>query len=95
MMQITKTINPLTGDLNIWDEIHIDFENKTISLGATFLEGESFSCEATFQEVLEGYTTQQKQALIAFFKRAKRIAINNGVIPDTDLTDNDIDVILE
>lgn len=93
-MEITKTRPPLSGDLNVWKKIMIDFNKKKVIVGAT-LEGDdpiTYSCSATFEEVLTGYTPAKKQALREFFARARRMAVNNGVDPDTDLVDDDVDV---
>ena len=89
-MIITKTINAVKeGELKIYDEMTVDFANKKIIIGA-FFEGETYSCQATFEEVLTGYTAAQKLALNNFFKKAKRIALNNDINPDADLIDDDI-----
>lgn len=83
----------MTNDLSWMPETTISFHDKKIYVGATF-EGVSYPCSATFAEILTGYTAAQKAALRDFFTRAVRMALNNGVVPDTAIVDGDIEISL-
>lgn len=86
-MEITKTIDVInTGDLNISNEITVDFLNQIIIVGAEFMD-ENSSCEATFEEIMVELTGTEMASINKFFNKARRIAINRKIQPDVDLTD--------
>lgn len=93
-MEIKKTINKvIEGELRIYDEITFNFKKRIVFVGAK-IGDMSFPCEATFDEIFEGSSPEQKQESLKTFKKAHRIAINNKIKPDKDIQDEDIEIAL-
>jgi len=86
-----KTISQIKeGDFKILPDMTFNFTDRLISIGVQF-DGNIYSCKATFEEVLSGYTPSQKLGLKDFFRKVKRIAINNGIQPDVNVLDSEIE----
>lgn len=91
MIVITKTISKvLSGEVVMQPEITIDFQKKIVTVGARF-EGGNYSGKASFSEILAIYNVTQKEMIKSFFDRVIQIALNNGIQPDTEILDSDIE----